>query len=162
MTRCWPLRALAVSATLLLAACSSGPPSAAQSRRDIDHAYGTLFDFADHSVTAKTAVVQDGASLRRALSDALSSSLAAKAVGASVVGVDLRSASGCRDAALPSPCAEVTYNLLGTGNRPLFATPSSGYAVYVDGHWLVAKATICGLLELYYSASGHAGTPPGC
>lgn len=146
----------------LLAACGSGPPSAAQSQRDIGHAYGTLFDFADHNVSAKTAVIEDGASLRRALTAALSSTLAQKAVGADVVHVHLLPASGCVDAALPSPCAEVTYNLLGAGRRPLFATPSTGYAVWQGGRWLVAKATICGLLELFYSASGRAGLPPGC
>jgi hypothetical protein len=37
-----------------------------------------------------------------------------------------------------------------------------GYAVFVAGHWLVAKTTICGLLGLFYSASGKSGSPKGC
>jgi hypothetical protein len=61
-----------------------------------------------------------------------------------------------------SPCAKVTYDLLGPGGSPLFPTASSGYAVLSGGRWLVAKSTICGLLGLFFQASGRSGAPPGC
>jgi hypothetical protein len=146
------------------AACSSGPAQIepAQAEAAIDHAFATLFDFSNHSVEAKTAVVQDGSTLHTAIAEALSSSLAKEAAGAKVSAVQLLSKTSCTQAALPSPCAKVTYNLLSPSHKPLFATPSIGYAVDVDGRWLVAKSTICGLLELFYSVSGHHGVPPGC
>jgi hypothetical protein len=133
-----------------------------QAKADISRAYSTLFNFASHNVAAKTAVVQDGRALQAALTQALASSLATKATGARVTAVRLLSATDCSQVLLASPCAKVTYDLLGADNKPLFATPSTGYAVYLDGRWLVAKSTICALLELFYSASGHSGTPPGC
>ncbi|HXY29046.1 MAG TPA: hypothetical protein VEH82_12280 [Acidimicrobiales bacterium] len=134
----------------------------AKAKAEIEHAYSTLFNFANHSVSAKTAVIENGGTLRAALKQALSSSLAKQATGAEVITVRLLSTVQCQEAALVAPCAVVTYNLLGPTHAPLFSTPSSGYAVYVNGRWLVAKTTICGLLELFYSASGHGGVPRGC
>ena len=153
-----------ICAVVGLIACAAGPSlaSTAQAKTAIARDYATLFDFANANVAAKTAVIQDGRALRQALTQALSSSLAKEAGGAKVLSVHLRSASACRQAALPSPCAEVTYELLSPSQTPLFPTPSSGYAVYIQRHWLVAKSTICGLLELFYSTSGHHGSPPGC
>jgi hypothetical protein len=136
--------------------------SPTKAKVETEHAYSTLFDFANHSVSAKTAVIQNGSTLGAALTQALSSSLAKQATGAEVTAVRLLSTTQCQQAALVSPCAKVTYNLLGANHAPLFATPAAGYAVYVNGRWLVAKATICGLLELFYSASGHKGVPTGC
>jgi len=164
--RTWVNVAATVGAvSLLLGACgASAAPSTqtANAKAEISHAYSTLFDFANHSVSAKTAVIQNGSTLRTALKQALSSSLAKEATGAKVISVRLLSTLQCQEAALVSPCAMVTYNLLGPTHEPLFSTPSSGYAVYVKGRWLVAKATICGLLELFYSTSGHKGVPSGC
>jgi len=134
----------------------------AKAKAQIEHAYSTLFNFVNHSVSAKTVLIENGSTLRAALKQALSSSLAKQAAGAEVIAVKLLSAEQCQQAALVSPCAMVTYNLLSPTHAPLLATPSSGYAVYVNGRWLVAKATICGLLELFYSASGHKGVPSGC
>ena len=166
--RTWVTLAAVVGAiSLLLGACGSSsatypPMKPAKAQAEIEHAYSTLFNFANHSVSAKTAVIQDGSTLRAALKQALSSSLAKKAAGAEVIAVRVRSTLQCQEAALVSPCAMVTYNLLGPTHAPLFPTPSSGYAVYVKGRWLVAKPTICGLLELFYSTSGHKGVPSGC
>lgn len=156
--------AFACAVAVLVAGCGSGPATVnpAQAKSAIERSYATLFDFTNHSVTQKMAVIQDGSTLRKALTDALSSSLAKNAAGAKVSAVHVLTASGCQSAALPSPCAKVTYSLLSPSHTPLFATASTGYAVYVSGRWLVAKSTICGLLELFYSASGHSGTPPGC
>lgn len=158
------LAALLVVVSLLVGASVSGaaPMKPAKAKAEIGHAYDTLFNFSNHRVSAKTAVIQDGGTLRKALSEALASSLAKKATGATVVSVQLLAATQCRNDALPSPCAKVTYNLLGADKAPLFATPAAGYAVYLGGRWLVAKSTICGLLALFYSASGRRGSPPNC
>jgi hypothetical protein len=148
----------------LVSACGSStsnitPTSA---RAGLERAYSTLFNFGNKSVSAKTAVIENGSSLTKALTEALSSSLANSAAGARVDTVALLSESACSQVSLASPCAKVTYDLLGRNGSPLFPTSSTGYGVYVNGRWLVAKSTICALLGLFYSASGRSGTPPGC
>ncbi|MHB1890770.1 MAG: hypothetical protein ACYCUF_07805 [Acidimicrobiales bacterium] len=162
--------ALAVS----LAACSSTPshPAAAPPTTAVrpataeagaQHAYATLFDMANKAVAPKLAVIEDGSTLRTAISQALSSSLAASAAGAKVVGITLLSTSGCANAGLPAPCARVSYDILGTSGKPLLSSASVGYSVDVNGTWLVAKSTICGLLSMFEAASGSkSSTPPGC
>jgi hypothetical protein len=131
-------------------------------RHQVEHVYATLFNFGDKSVSAKTAAVQDGAGLARAFRQALSSSLAKEATGARVRSVDVLTVALCGQAAVPAPCAKVTYDILGAGGKPLFPTSSVGYSVETNGRWLVAKSTICSLLTLFYSASGKKGSPPGC
>lgn len=124
-------------------------------------AYNTLFDFADPSVTDKEAVIQNGASLATALQQALDSSLATSATGASVDAITVLDPSSCSQQNLPSPCASVTYDIVGQGGAVLLSG-QTGYAVSIDGTWLVATTTVCGLLQLFYEAEGLTGTPPGC
>ena len=62
---------------------------------------------------------------------------------------------------MPSPCAKVTYSILGQGGSALLGG-ETGYAVYVNGKWLVAKPTVCSLLGLFYEATGKTGSPQGC
>lgn len=161
--------AAALFLTVALAACGSsgssnpGPTSSTQATSGagavaaVTAVYGTLFDLANPAVDPKVAAVQDGGSLRAALTTELSSPLAKEATGATVTSVQVDSASTCGDQGLPSTCAGVSYDILGTTGKPLFPTASKGYAVYVGGKWLVAKETICGLLSL---AGG--GPPAGC
>ncbi len=158
------LAAAVLAVGALLAACGSNPAqiNQADAKAAISRAYATLFDFSNHDVESKVSAIEDGSSLRAALTQALSSSLAERAAGARVSAMQLLSAASCRQSAIASPCAKVTYNLLSPERTPLFATPSIGYAVYAKGRWLVAKSTICGLLSLFYSTSGQPGSPPGC
>jgi hypothetical protein len=128
---------------------------------EITQAYQTLFDFADPSVADKVAVVQNGASIEAGLSEALSSSLATSATGANVDAISFLDASGCSAASLPSPCASVTYDILGAGGTAILPN-NQGYAVSINGSWLVATNTVCTLLGLFYTASGKTGNPPGC
>jgi len=148
---------------LLLAGCGASTPkmNPAQAKTGIDRAYGTVFNFSSRKVASKAASIQNGSSLDRALADALSSSFASRATGARVDGVELQGTTSCNQDALPSPCALVTYDLLGPNGSTLLSH-SKGYAVFTQGKWLVAKSTICGLLELFYEVSGHSGYPPGC
>ena len=127
----------------------------------ITQAYQTLFDFADPSVTDKVAVIQNGASIQSALSQALSSSLASSATGANVNDISFPDSATCSQDNLPSPCAQVTYDILGQGGTAILPN-NQGYAVSVNGTWLVATNTVCVLLGLFYSAAGLSGTPPGC
>lgn len=150
-----------VLAGALLAGCGGGPtvdPKTAP--RDIQHAYGVLFNFANRSVDTKVAVVEEGSSLRKALTQGLSSPLGALATGAKVTRTALLSDSACKDASVTAPCARVTYDILGA-RGPVFSG-SKGYAVFVDGKWLVAKSSVCGLLSTMYTTLGRKGTPPGC
>ena len=62
---------------------------------------------------------------------------------------------------LPTPCAKVVYDINGPTGTAVLAN-SQGYAVDVNGTWLVAKTTICGLLGLFYQAEGNTGNPAGC
>lgn len=161
--RTW-VSAFVLGLAVVLASCatSTSTMNPATAKTQIGHAYSTLFNFSNKNVSAKVSLIQNGSSVERALSEALSSSLAKSATGARVDAVQLLGASDCSQDALPAPCARVTYDLLGAGGAPLFTTPSSGYAVYLGGRWLVAKSTICSLLGLFYSASGRSGSPPGC
>ncbi len=169
---------VALLPALLLAACSSSSsgttttttsaattssnvpttlPPASVSDREIKAAYGTLFDLANPAIPPKLAVVQDGSSLRGAFTKAINSPLAKEAAGASVSKITIHEGSDCTNAVLPSPCATVVYDILGPNKKPVLSG-SSGSAVYLSAHWLVAKTTICALLTLY--AGGVA--PSGC
>ncbi len=55
----------------------------------------------------------------------------------------------------------MVYDILGTGGTAILPM-NNGYAIFSNGQWLVAKATICTLLGLFYSAEGKTGSPPGC
>lgn len=162
------LLALVLLVAPLLAACGGGGSSASRADKidkktapaAIQRAYGVLFDFSNPSIAAKVAVIEDGASLRTALRQALSSPLAAMATGAKVTKTTLLRASACKDAAVKAPCARVHYNILGSKGSVLLRG-ASGYAVH-DHRWLVAHNTICGLLTTMYQTLGKKGTPKGC
>ena len=65
--------------------------------------------------------------------------------------------TACANELVPSPCAKVTYDILSSSKTALLAN-TVGYAVYLRARWLVAKATICTLLD--FENSGNVA--PGC
>jgi len=139
---------------LVAAACSSNSapttttttmPSRAASTAAIKHSFSVLFDLADPALAPKIAVIQDGSALEATMRGALKSALAKEAAGASISAVEIESGSGCSNGGVPSPCAKVTYDILGPSGTALLAN-TQGYAVYSRSHWLVAKVTICSLL----------------
>ena len=150
---------------LTLAACgtSAAPtttttlPSLSASTAAIKHAYAVLFDLADPAVPPKLAVVQDGAVLQSAMKTALKSALAKSAAGASVQSIAVEHGSACKNEFLPSPCAEVVYDILSPA-KAVVLHGATGWALYQHGRWLVGKTTICTLLELADSGA----VPPGC
>ncbi len=132
-------------------------PSTATSVAEVAHAYSVLFDLANPAVSPKLAVVQSGALLKAAFTAALKSPLAKSAGGAKVAKVTIERGTACKNEFIPSPCAKVTYSILSPDGKVLLPN-SGGLAIYEHGQWLVAKVTICTLLELE-----NAGTvPPGC
>ena len=153
----------AAAIALGLAACSSTAtpttttlPSPAASAAAIEHAYAVLFDLASPVVAPKLAVVQNGSTLEAAMTSTLKSPLAKRAAGATVSKVTIERGTACTDHGVPSPCAQVIYDVFGPQHSQLLQN-SGGLAVYQHGRWLVAKVTICGLLGL---ADGKE--PPGC
>jgi hypothetical protein len=116
-----------------------------------------LFDLSNPTLAPKLAVVQNGSALEAAMKTALKSSLAKLAAGASVSAVTVETSAGCKGEFLPSPCAKVTYSILGKAHAVLLGN-SVGFAVYEHAKWLVSKGTICTLLSL----ENGGKQPPGC
>jgi hypothetical protein len=167
---------LAAGLSICLAACgSSGSPpgstttasgsnsttttsiSSASADAEIRSAYTTLFALDNPAVAPKLAAVQDGAQLKQAFVKELKSPLAKLAAGAKVLSITIEKGTSCRSEALPSPCAKVTYDILSPKHKPVLAN-SKGFAVYLNGRWLVAKTTICTLMSL----ANDNVMPKGC
>jgi hypothetical protein len=162
--------AVIAALSLGLAACSSSPKAAttttvkinpAAAQGDISTIYDNLFHLSTGSIASKVAEVQDGPSIKGAFTQAASSSEAAASQGAKIDSVTILTAAKCEAQKLGSQCAKIVYDILGTGGTAILAN-NNGYAVFIDGKWLVAKVTICTLLGLFYSAEGKTGSPPGC
>jgi len=132
-------------------------PSLTASTAAIKQAYKILFDLSDPAVSPKLQVVQDGAALRSAMTKTLKTGLAKEAGGATTTNVAIEQGSACRNELVSTPCAKVTYDVLSPTGKALLSH-SIGLAVYSHGKWLVAKETICTLLEL---ANGGSALP-GC
>ena len=169
-TRGFAVGVFFVAVALTAAACSSGNNTAsttaptfnpATEQSDISTSFTTLFNLADKNVDSKVAVIQNGSQIRSAMQDALNSPLSNSSAGAKIDSVTALSSAGCSQQRLPSPCAKVVYDILGTNGSAILPN-SQGYAVYVNGKWQVAKVTICGLLTLFYQTEGKSGSPPGC
>jgi hypothetical protein len=153
---------LVVALSLGAAACSSGSSyDKATAGSDINSVYKTVFDLANPSLDPKIAAIQDGSQIKASFNAALTSSLAKSSAGAKMDSYEILSSSGCTAASVPSPCAKVVYDIDGPTGTAILPN-SKGYAVYLNGKWLVAKATICGLLGLFYTAAGKQGSPKGC
>jgi hypothetical protein len=165
--RGWVAIALAGTA-IVAAACSSSsssssttpPPNPATAQAAIQTVYNNFFNLANKNVDKTVAAIQGGSNLRPAINEAFASSLSNSATGATVTSATILSSADCKTAGVPTPCAKVSYNILGPGGQVLLN--SGGYAVYVNGQWLVAHTTVCGLFQLLYQTEQKSGTPPGC
>lgn len=149
--------ATSAATTTTAAPTTTTLPSLATSKADVAKAYSVLFDLANPAIAPKLAVVQDGAELKSAFTTALKSPLAKSAAGASVSKVTIEQGSSCKNEILPSPCAKVVYDILSPGGKVLLPN-AAGLAIYQKARWLVARVTICTLLEL----ESPGTTPPGC
>ncbi len=140
---------------------SSSPTTTPSAASAIGQSFATVFDFANGVVTDKLDAIADGSTLQQAMTEAVTSSFASSALGARIDTYTMLDGPGCTKVSLAAPCAQVTYDILGTGGSAILSG-SLGYAVSVNGRWLVAKGTVCTLFGLLYEASGKTGTPPGC
>jgi hypothetical protein len=122
-------------------------PAAATSQ--VSAAFTTLFNANDSNVQAKLALLQDR-SKYRAKFNALYASAEAKQnpTSAKVVSVTFPSTTACLASVQNPVCAKVVYDLdTATTGASLLAN-QSGYAVYIDGKWLVSDDTFCVLAGL--------------
>ena len=124
----------------------SVPALTASDARAITHAYETFFD-GSTSVAASEKLLQNGAKLHATLV-AQAKSPQAKTLSAKVTKVTRVPGNSNPDV------AQAIFTLLASGKPLLPGT--SGYAVKVNGTWLVAAGTFCQLLQLQNSA------PPQC
>lgn len=149
------------STTTTTTAASTTTVNAAAAQTDIATAFATVFNLSDPSLAPKLTAIQNGDTIQTAFGQALSSSLAKSAAGAKIDSVKIDTAAECAKVPVPTPCAHVVYDITGPTGTAVLAN-SQGYAVDVNGQWLVAKTTICGLLGLFYQAEGNTGSPTGC
>ena len=152
-----------VALSLAASACSSGPASfnKAQAKTQVTASYDSLFHLTTGSIASKEADVQNGTSIKKAMSQAMSSSIAGSAKGAKVHTVDFLKQRGMHQGVADQPVRQGEVRHPGDGGTAILAG-NTGYAVQFNGKWVVAKATICTLLGLFYTAEGKTGTPPGC
>jgi hypothetical protein len=122
----------------------------------ITQAYQTFFDPSTSSAQ-KIAVVQNGSTIEEALNQAGMSPLAKEAAGVRVSDVILLDSATCAADNLPSPCAQVAFDILSTSGGTLLSG-QEGFAVSIDGTWLIALSTVCGIMQPLFSP----GPPPGC
>ncbi|MCL5947571.1 MAG: hypothetical protein M1420_00170 [Actinobacteria bacterium] len=167
--RCCAVLVMVMAGGSWLASCSSSKPpstptvkvpSAAVTRKEVATAYGNFFDLHNPSLSNKLDAIQDGKALQKAVSTAMSSSLAKAAAGAKVSSVTPYTKTQCADSGLAYPCAKAAYTILSPSGQTL--TSGAGYAVFTGGKWLVAKSTVCGLLGLFSEYSNSKAPIPGC
>jgi hypothetical protein len=126
----------------------------------VRHSYSVFFNLANGKAAKIQTVVEDGSSLQTALEQAVDSSLSRVATGARVDKVTLFSGLRCSARHLSTPCAAVTYAVLGSGTSTLFSG-QQGYAVYQNGTWLVSKSTVCSLPDAVVQGASQSGQPSG-
>ncbi|MCL4423275.1 MAG: hypothetical protein M1115_08960 [Actinobacteria bacterium] len=149
--------AVLLAAGLMLAACSSSPSlNQSVARKDVNRLYSSVLSTSSHQpLSQKVADIQDGKELSPLLGHLLSSEASA-GVATQVHAVTFPSSSTCKKTVGATPCAKVVYTVL-LGGKPVLKD-FTGYAVQVDNHWLLAKASLCNLLTLYNGGSA----PKGC
>jgi hypothetical protein len=167
------LAGFAIAGLLLAAGCGSeNPPAASTGTQPVANQSATSTTTATTVDPAKVssevstsftaffehfkgdpALLEDGEQMKAGIA-ALGESAQASHVTVTVKNVKPLDAAGCEAVDVPSPCAEVKFDLNLDGN-PVVAD-QTGYAVQQAGAWKVAKTTFCTL-------AGMGGkTPSGC
>lgn len=155
--RTWkPLMVGALLAVLavVLSACSSGSSSStsttvnpAQAQAQITTTFTAFFNGGDTNNAAKLALLQNNSQLKSVF-DKNMTNPAAATTASKVDNVQVLSASDCKAASVPSPCAKVTYDLVSRSNGSPLLAGQTGYAVDVNGKWLISQNTFCALIGL--------------
>jgi hypothetical protein len=143
--------------TLVLAACGGGGSSSSSTTTTQNPAQATvlitqnwtaLFNGGNHDTAAKLALLQNNAKLSAQFNKAYGSNSSTAVTAAKVNNVTVLSPSECQQAAVPSPCAKVSYDLVNSQNGSALLPGQTGYAVYQNGKWLVSQNTFCALVGL--------------
>jgi len=137
------LATLVAVAGLATTACGGGGQSPAAARAEITRNWEALLSQSS-TIDTKLADLQNGVRHRPTIETLVNSPLT-KGTAAKVREVIL--ASGAKP-----PSAVVRYDILVSG-KPVTANPFSGTALRLNGRWVMAEATLCGLVSL-------AGAPP--
>jgi hypothetical protein len=132
--------AVLVGAATAAGCGSSGGQSATSSKTEITTRWESFW-----GGKGSSADLQDGPTLQAAYTQ-LSASPQAKGTSAKVHDVVLLTSGDCKAQGIPSPCAKVTYDILGGGQ--VLLPGSTGFSVKLNGKWLVAKRTFCDLALL--------------
>ena len=152
-----PGAVLAALTAVVLAACGGGGSSSSgtttttqsptQAMQQITTNWTAFFNGANADNNSKRALLQNSQKYAAPFNKNFNNPAAATTLG-KVDSVSLQTPSQCQQAALPSPCAKVTYDLVSrqTG-APLLAN-QTGYAVYQNGQWLISGNTFCALIML--------------
>ena len=159
MRRWKPLSAGMVGAAMavVLAACGGGSSSSssttttqspAQATAVITQNWTALFNGSNPDTAAKLALLQNNAKLKDQFNKAYGTNPSTAMTSAKVTSVTVLSASQCQQAAVPSPCAKVSYDLVNNQNGSALLPGQTGYAVYQNGKWLVSQNTFCALVGL--------------
>jgi hypothetical protein len=148
--------AVAAGIAVTLAACSSGSSSSssttttqnpAQATAAITTSWTGFFDGGNPDSKAKLLLLQNNAKLTAVYNKAYATPLAAM-TSTKVTSVAVLPASQCQQAAVPSPCAKVSYDLINRQTGAPLLAGQTGYAVNVNGKWLVSQNTFCALIGL--------------
>jgi hypothetical protein len=132
--------AVLVGAAMAAGCGSSGGQSATSSKTEITTRWESFW-----GGKGSTADLQDGPTLQAAYTQ-LSASPQAKGTSAKVHDIVLLKSGDCKTAGVASPCAKITYDILGGGQ--VLLPGSIGYSVKQNGKWLVSKSTFCSLAIL--------------
>ena len=142
---------------LVLSACGGGSSSSssttttqspAQATAVITSNWTAFFNGSNPDTSAKIVLLQNNQKLRDQYNKAYGGNPATAVTAAKVTNVQVLGASDCQQAALTSPCAKVSYDLINSQNGSPLLVGQTGYAVNVNGKWLVSQNTFCALIAL--------------
>jgi hypothetical protein len=142
---------------LVAAACGGSSSSSsttttqspAQATAVITTNWTTFFDGNNPNSGAKLALLQNNGKLGATFQKNFAGNASTAAMTqAKVTNVTALPASQCQAAAVPSPCAKVSYDLVNRQNGSPLLAGQTGYAVYQNGKWMISENTFCALIAL--------------
>src|SRR5437879_10572024 len=148
--------AVAAGIAVTLAACGGGSSSSssttttqspAQATAAITANWTAFFNGANPNASSKLALLQNGNKLSAQFNKNLNNPAAAT-TAAKVTNVAVLPASQCQQAAVPSPCAKVSYDLVSRSTGAPLLAGQTGYAVFQNGQWQISQNTFCALIAL--------------
>ncbi|HWC38890.1 MAG TPA: hypothetical protein VG476_10190 [Acidimicrobiales bacterium] len=142
---------------LVAAACGGSSSSSsttttvnvAQATTVITTNWTTFFDGGNPNNAAKLALLQNNGKLGATFQKNFAGNASTAALtSAKVTSVTVLPASQCQQAAVPSPCAKVSYDLVNRQNGSPLLAGQTGYAVFQNGKWMISENTFCALIAL--------------